>query len=195
MCFMLTFSTLYFPSNSLSLELLPHQGIAAWQEVQREIWTFAMGFSCCLQMEQMEGRWLQLNFMATSPTEIFWAGLKSASLHCFIPSGSLALHINRKKKVQLPYPNQSCPVRWSCQQQRKFMLVLIMALKSSLMKNYLWVCLFWACFTHSTWVTGAKFHLITDVLFQNVEYSWLEEKKRGALQTQVHMEHFFWQGP
>lgn len=113
MCFMLTFSTLYFPSNSLSLELLPHQGIAAWQEVQREIWTFAMGFSCCLQMEQMEGRWLQLNFMATSPTEIFWAGLKSASLHCFIPSGSLALHINRKKKSSAAIYKSilSCPLK------------------------------------------------------------------------------------
>lgn len=50
----------------------------------------------------------------------------------------------------------------------------------------------WACFTRSTWVTSANFHLITDVLSQNTEYLGL---KTRALQTQVHMEHFFWQGP
>lgn len=75
------------------------------------------------------------------PTSLRQGSSKAANSHCFTPAENQVLHINRKKKKNLGCPNQSCPACWSCQQWRKFMLVLIMALKSSLMKNYLWVCL------------------------------------------------------
>lgn len=109
------------------------------------------------------------------------------TLH-FTSAQNLALHINRKKPTELLYQNQSCPASWSCQKQRKFMLVLIMALKSSLMKNYLWVCLFGVCFTHSTWVTSANFHLITDVLSQSAEYLGL--KNKGLANSSSHGTFF-----
>lgn len=174
------------------LHYRPTRALLCEDRYKQKYGPFAVGFSCCLQRELMESRWLQLNVTANSRQRLRQGSSKSANSHCFTPAENLALHINRKKKNELPYPNQFCPACWSCQQRRKFMLVLIMALKSSLMKNYLWFCLFWARFTHSTWVTSASFHLITDVLSQNAEYLGL---KTRTLQTQVHMEHFFWQGP
>lgn len=139
---------------------------------------FAVGFSCCLQMELMPERWFQLNITATSCQHLSGKVQASQQTLTVLPQWRIwpYILIEKKKKIELPYPNQSCPARWCCQQWRKFMLVLIMALKSSLMKNYRWVCFFWACFTHCTWVTSANFHLITDVLSQNTEYLGLKTR-------------------
>lgn len=71
--------------------------------------------SCCLQMEQMEGRWLQLNFTATSLTEIFRAGLKRVSkLALFHPSWESGLtYKQEKKKISAAISKSilSCPLK------------------------------------------------------------------------------------
>lgn len=120
--------------------------------------------------------------------------VKPASEHCFIPAENLALHINKEKSsAAIPESILSCPLKLPAAEEMYNICficfkAIIMALKSYMMKNYLWVCLFWACFTHSTWVTGAKFHLVTDVLFQNTEFLG---KKKGPCKLKFTWKIFF----
>lgn len=153
----------------------------------RSIAPLLEGSAVAPHMELMEGRCFQLNFTSTSSQHLsVKVQTKSANSSFYFSRESGRTYI-QKKTTELLYQNQSCPASWSCQKQGKFMLVLIMALKSSLM-NYLWVCLFGVCFTHSTWVTSANFHLITDVLSQSAEYLGL--KNKGLANSSSHGTFF-----